>query len=72
MPVWRFLGGPLAQGKRVVVLGAGGAGRALAFGAATRGAGVVVIANRSRERAEQLAAELSDQLGVTAEVCLLP
>ncbi|GAB4816977.1 hypothetical protein N2152v2_004023 [Parachlorella kessleri] len=59
------------KGKRVVVLGAGGAGRALAFGAATRGAGVVVIANRSRERAEQLAAELSDQLGVTAEACSL-
>ncbi len=35
---------PLA-GKRVVVLGAGGAGRALAFGAAEKGAHVI-IANR--------------------------
>ena len=35
---------PLA-GKRVVVLGAGGAGRALAFGAAEKGAHVIV-ANR--------------------------
>ena len=35
---------PLA-GKRVVVLGAGGAGRALAFGAIERGAHVIV-ANR--------------------------
>ena len=36
---------PLA-GKRVVVLGAGGAGRALAFGAAEKGDNVIV-ANRS-------------------------
>lgn len=33
------------EGKRVVIIGAGGAGRALAFGAASRGADVVV-ANR--------------------------
>ncbi|GLC40828.1 hypothetical protein PLESTF_001042000 [Pleodorina starrii] len=45
------------QGKTVVVIGAGGAGRALAFGAATKGARVV-IANRSRDRADQLAAAL--------------
>ena len=37
---------PLA-GRRVVVVGAGGAGRALAFGAAARGAHVI-IANRCR------------------------
>lgn len=43
------------QGKSVVVLGAGGAGRALAFGAAARGARVM-IANRNRARAEALAA----------------
>ncbi|GLI68149.1 hypothetical protein VaNZ11_012486 [Volvox africanus] len=45
------------KGKTVVVIGAGGAGRAIAFGAATKGARVV-IANRSRERADQLAAAL--------------
>lgn len=45
------------RGKTVVVLGAGGAGRALAFGAASRGA-QVVIANRSVARAEELAAAL--------------
>ncbi|EFJ45882.1 hypothetical protein VOLCADRAFT_82062 [Volvox carteri f. nagariensis] len=45
------------QGKTVVVIGAGGAGRALAFGAATKGARVV-IANRSREKADLLAAAL--------------
>ena len=47
---------PLA-GKRVVVVGAGGAGRALAFGAAVRGASVT-IANRNVQRAEELAAQL--------------
>jgi 3-dehydroquinate dehydratase/shikimate dehydrogenase len=47
-------GGPL-QGRTFVVVGAGGAGRALAFGAASRGARVL-IANRSRARAEELAA----------------
>jgi shikimate 5-dehydrogenase len=43
---------PLA-GRTFVVLGAGGAGRALAFGAASRGARVIV-ANRNRQRAEAL------------------
>ncbi|KAK9818289.1 hypothetical protein WJX72_010136 [[Myrmecia] bisecta] len=45
------------QGLRVVVVGAGGAGRALAFGASDRGA-QVVIANRNRARAEELAASM--------------
>ncbi|KAG2496617.1 hypothetical protein HYH03_005438 [Edaphochlamys debaryana] len=45
------------KGKTVVVIGAGGAGRALAFGAANRGAHVV-IANRSQGRADELAAAL--------------
>jgi len=47
---------PLA-GKTFLVVGAGGAGRALAFGAASRGA-QVLIANRNRARAEALAAAL--------------
>ena len=46
------------QGATVVVLGAGGAGRAVAFGAAARGA-KVLIANRGLERAEALAADVS-------------
>ena len=45
------------QGTTVLVVGAGGAGRALAFGAASRGA-TVLIANRSDERAAALAAEM--------------
>uniref|UniRef100_A0A383V933 Uncharacterized protein n=2 Tax=Tetradesmus obliquus TaxID=3088 RepID=A0A383V933_TETOB len=43
------------QGKTFLVVGAGGAGRALAFGAASRGA-TVLIANRNKARAEALAA----------------
>ena len=47
------------SGKTVVVVGAGGAGRALAFGAAAKGA-QVVIANRSLGRAQELAAQVGD------------
>jgi len=42
------------SGKTVVVVGAGGAGRGLAFGAAFEGANVVIV-NRGLERAEALA-----------------
>ncbi|VVA96184.1 unnamed protein product [Arabis nemorensis] len=42
------------SGKTVVVIGAGGAGKALAFGAKEKGA-KVVIANRTYERAQELA-----------------
>jgi 3-dehydroquinate dehydratase/shikimate dehydrogenase len=48
-------GGSPLKGRTFVVVGAGGAGRALAFGAASRGARVL-IANRGHERAEALAA----------------
>ncbi|PNW80154.1 hypothetical protein CHLRE_08g380201v5 [Chlamydomonas reinhardtii] len=53
------------KGRTVVVIGAGGAGRALAFGAAARGARVL-IANRSRDRADALAAALAAQYGSAA------
>ena len=43
------------SGKTIVVVGAGGAGRGLAFGAVFRGAGKVIVANRSFERARSLA-----------------
>ncbi|KAG8483253.1 hypothetical protein CXB51_022269 [Gossypium anomalum] len=46
-------GSPLA-GKLFVVIGAGGAGKALAYGAKQKGARVV-IANRTYERAQELA-----------------
>lgn len=44
------------QDKRVLLLGAGGASRAIAFGLKQRGARTV-IASRTRERADKLAAE---------------
>ncbi|CAN0899085.1 Bifunctional 3-dehydroquinate dehydratase/shikimate dehydrogenase, chloroplastic [Linum grandiflorum] len=53
-------GGPLA-GKTFVVVGAGGAGRALAFGAKSRGAKRIVIFNRNFERAKALAAAVSGE-----------
>jgi 3-dehydroquinate dehydratase/shikimate dehydrogenase len=46
------------HGATVLVLGAGGAGRAVAFGAAARGARVTV-ANRGLARAQALAADVS-------------
>lgn len=45
-------------GKRVLLLGAGGAARAVAFALADAGASSITIANRGRERAERLAGAL--------------
>jgi 3-dehydroquinate dehydratase/shikimate dehydrogenase len=49
--------GTSVAGKSVLVVGAGGAGRAVAFGAAHRGARVM-IANRNDTRASSLAADV--------------
>lgn len=46
------------QGAEVAVIGAGGAGRAAAFGAAARGAARLVLLNRSRERAQEVAGDI--------------
>lgn len=58
------------QGLTAVVLGTGGAARALAFGAAERGANVVV-AGRLIQRACELAFQLSDtsDQGISACAC---
>ncbi|XP_062083319.1 bifunctional 3-dehydroquinate dehydratase/shikimate dehydrogenase, chloroplastic-like [Humulus lupulus] len=48
------------EGKLFVVLGAGGAGKSLAYGAAQKGARVVV-ANRTFERAKELADKVGGQ-----------
>ncbi|KAI4303531.1 hypothetical protein MLD38_039145 [Melastoma candidum] len=53
------IGSPLA-GKLFVVLGAGGAGKSLAYGAAQKGARVVV-ANRTFKRAKELADKVGGQ-----------
>ncbi|KAI4343244.1 hypothetical protein MLD38_027772 [Melastoma candidum] len=60
------LGSPLA-GKLFIVLGAGGAGKSLAYGAAQKGARVVV-ANRTFERAKELADKVGGQAMTLAEV----
>ncbi|GLT60535.1 hypothetical protein SLA2020_332970 [Shorea laevis] len=57
---------PLA-GKLFVVLGAGGAGKSLAYGAAQKGARVVV-ANRTFERAKELADKVGGKAMTLAEV----
>ena len=47
-------------GKALVILGAGGAARAIAVEAALAGAASITVVNRGRERGEELAALLSD------------
>lgn len=49
------------QGKHVVVIGAGGAGRGLAFGALERGAARITIVNRTRSKAIELAKEMGER-----------
>lgn len=51
-------GGFQPRGRRAVVLGAGGAARAVAFALAGEGAASIAIINRTRERALALAEEL--------------
>lgn len=52
------LPGWLAKTKHAVVLGAGGAARAVVYGLKERGVGRITIVNRSRARAQQLVDEL--------------
>lgn len=54
------------KGKKVLLLGAGGAARAIAFSIAGAGA-ELTIANRTVSRAKELAAEIEHKLGVKAE-----
>ncbi|CAH9146521.1 unnamed protein product [Cuscuta epithymum] len=61
-----FVNSPLA-GKLFVVIGAGGAGKALAYGAKEKGARVV-IANRTYERAKELADIIGGQALSLAEL----
>ncbi|GAB4185285.1 MAG: shikimate dehydrogenase [Simkaniaceae bacterium] len=50
-------------GKKVVILGGGGAAKALAYEAKNRGAAKVVLLNRTKERAEKIAANLDLSAG---------
>ncbi|WP_457615127.1 shikimate dehydrogenase [Methanopyrus sp.] len=54
------------RGTKSVILGAGGAARAVSFKLATEGADEIVIANRTVERAERLAKELEKKVRVKA------
>ena len=51
-------GGFAPEGKSVLLLGAGGAARAAVFALAERGAGTVLIANRTVDRGDALAADV--------------
>lgn len=46
------------EGRSVLILGAGGAARGMAAGAAAEGARKIIIANRTRERAERIVEDL--------------
>lgn len=65
LAVYRLAGAHMA-GAEVLVLGAGGAARAAAYAAVKAGAARITLANRTRERAEALARELAQKLGVEA------
>jgi shikimate dehydrogenase len=51
------------RGRRVVVLGAGGAARAIAAELALAGAADILVVNRSRERAEAMVSDLAARAG---------
>jgi len=55
------------QGKRIVILGAGGAARAIGVETALAGASGFTIVNRTTDRGESLASLLSDKVGVKTE-----
>ena len=65
----RVTGGFDPRGKRAVILGAGGAARAAVFALAEEGVRSLVIANRTLERAESLAASVE---GTVCEVAAVP
>ena len=54
------------RGSSVLLLGAGGAARAAAFGLADEQVGSLTIANRTLERARALADEVREHIGTTA------
>jgi 3-dehydroquinate dehydratase/shikimate dehydrogenase len=57
----------LVKGKKVVLIGAGGAARGIAFEAKTRGAHVLIL-NRTRSRAEDLATAVGGTAGGLDEI----
>ncbi|CCC82369.1 shikimate dehydrogenase family protein [Thermoproteus tenax] len=57
------LAGKYIEGGRVLILGAGGAARAALYAAIKAGAAEIVVANRTRERALELAREFAEKFG---------
>ena len=61
--------GVTLEGKNVMVLGAGGAARAIAVECAFAGASKMTIVNRTKEKADELAAVINTHTDITAESC---
>ena len=59
-------GGFVPRGRRAAILGAGGAARAVVWSLVEAGIGELLILNRTRERAELLADQVSRRAGVSA------
>ena len=59
------------EGKRVLVFGCGGAGRAVALACAQSGAAVIALANRSEAKALQLAQDLSRVPHNRSRICTM-
>lgn len=57
--------GSTVKGRTVAILGAGGAARGCAVGCALAGAKRVIILNRTRSRADELAGEMKSQKGTS-------
>lgn len=54
------------QGKRIVIMGAGGAARAIAVELALAGAAEIIVYNRSNDRGEAMVKDLVNRTGVKA------
>ncbi len=60
-------GGISARGKRIFLIGSGGAARAIAMTLAFHGAAKIFIANRTLAKAQSLAMEINEKIGNCAE-----
>ncbi|MBP89778.1 MAG: shikimate dehydrogenase [Planctomycetaceae bacterium] len=59
------------EGKKVVILGAGGAARAIAVELGLSKVAEIIVVNRSRERGEELVDLLNDRVNVTSKLVQL-
>lgn len=55
--------------KKIIILGAGGAARAISFSLALEKAREIIIANRTLEKAKKLAKEVEEKTGVKTHAC---